>query len=317
MKNIKQLAVWGLLGAAVGAASPALAADKPLKSVGVTVNNLGNPYFVAIAKGAEATARKIGGPDVKLTAVSASYDLNTQVGQIENFIANKVDMIVVNAADPKGIAPVLQKARAAGIVVVAVDVVAQGANATVMSDNVAAGAVSCDYMAKQIGSKGNVVIINGPPNSAIIDRVQGCKQALATYKDIKLLSDNQNSKGDRDGGLDVMTNLLTAFPKIDGVFAIDDPAGIGADLAVKQAHRKDVKLITAVDGSPDAQNALKDSTGLFAETAAQNPYQQAAMAVQIGYDIMNGKPPAKLVTLLPTPPVTKANASAYGGWTAN
>jgi ribose transport system substrate-binding protein len=317
MKQFKHFVVCGLLGAAVGVGTCAFAADKPLKSVGVTVNNLGNPYFVALAKGAEATAKKIGGPNVTVTAVSAGYDLNTQVGQIENFIANKVDMIVVNAADPKGIAPALQKAHAAGIVVVAVDVAADGSDATVMSDNVSAGGVSCEYIAKQLGGKGNVVIINGPPNSAILDRVQGCKQALAAHKDIKLLSDNQNGKGDRDGGLDVMTNLLTAFPKIDGVFSIDDPSGIGADLAVKQAHRTDVKLITAVDGSPDAQNALKEPASLFAETAAQNPYQQASMAVQVGYDIMNGRPPTKKVTLLPTPPVTKANASSYGGWAAN
>jgi ribose transport system substrate-binding protein len=317
MKQFKQLAVCGVLGVAIGMGAPAFAADKPLRSVGVTVNNLGNPYFVAIAKGAEASAKKLGGPNVKVTSVSANYDLNTQVGQIENFIANKVDMIVVNAADPKGIAPVLRKAHAAGIVVVAVDVAAEGSDATVMSDNVAAGGVSCEYIAKQLGDKGNVVIINGPPNSAILDRVQGCKDVLARHKDIKLLSDNQNSKGDRDGGLDVMTNLLTAFPKIDGVFAIDDPAGIGADLAVKQGHRSDVKLITAVDGSPDAQNALKVPASLFAESSAQNPYQQASMAVQIGYDIMNGKAPAKKVTLLPTPAVTKDNASSYGGWTAN
>jgi ribose transport system substrate-binding protein len=314
LKFIGKVVAFGFVALNSGVALNAQAAEKPLKSVGVTLNNLANPYFDAIAKGAAATAHKIGGPNVKITSVSAAYDLNTQVGQIENFIANKVDMIVVNSADPKGIAPVLKKARAAGIVVVAVDVAADGADATVMSDNASAGKVACDYMAKEIGGKGSVVIVNGPPNSAIQDRVTGCKQALANYKDVKVLSDNQNSKGDRDGGLDVMTNLLTAYSKIDGVFVIDDPAAIGASLAIRQAKRTDVKLVASVDGSPEAQVALKDPKSVFTATAAQNPYQQAAMAVQIGYDIMNGKPPAQKLTLLPVPIVDKKNVASYPGW---
>jgi ribose transport system substrate-binding protein len=299
------------------AASTAHAADKPLKSVGVTVGDLANPFFVAIGRGAEDMAKKLGGPNVKVTTVSSKYDLNTQVGQIENFIANKVDLILVNAVDPKGIAPALKKARDAGIVVVAVDVGAQGADATVMSDNSMAGTVSCEYLAKQLGGKGNVVIVNGPPVTAVIDRVSGCKKVLAGYKDIKILSDNQNAGGSRDGGMNVMANLLTAQPKIDGVFAINDPSAIGAELAIKQAHRSDVKLITSVDGAPDAEAALKNKNGLFAETAAQNPYKMAAQAVEVGYEIMNGKRPAQAVTLLPTPAVTKDNLSSYAGWVKN
>jgi ribose transport system substrate-binding protein len=209
---------------------------------------------------------------------------------------------------------VLKKARDAGIVVVAVDVGAVGADATVMSDNVAAGANSCAFLAKGLGGKGNVVIINGPPVTSVIDRVTGCKKTLAAYKDIKVLSDNQNAQGSRDGGLEVMANLLTADPKIDGVFAINDPTGVGAELAIKQAHRDDVKMITSVDGSPDAESALKDQGGLFDASAAQNPYKMASLAVQDGYDIFEGKKPAKAVTLLPVPLVTRANIATYQGW---
>ena len=95
---------------------------------------------------------------MKVTTLSTKYDLNTQVSQIENFIANKIDLLLVNAVDPKAIAPVLKKARDAGIVVVAVDVGAEGADYTVMSDNVLAGANACEYIAKKLNNKGNVVI---------------------------------------------------------------------------------------------------------------------------------------------------------------
>ncbi|MBL8483192.1 MAG: ABC transporter substrate-binding protein [Rhodocyclaceae bacterium] len=300
---------------ALGVCLPAHA-EKPLKLVGVTVGDLANPFFVAIGKGAEDAAKKIGGTGVKVTTVSSKYDLNTQVGQVENFIANKADIIIVNAADPKALGPVIAKARKAGIVVMAVDVAAEGADATIMSDNAMAGAESCRFISDRLGGKGNVVIVNGPPVSSVIERVAGCKKVLKA-SGIKILSDNQDAKGSRDGGMEVMANLLAAHPKIDAVFAINDPSAIGAELAVKQSRRSDVKLVASVDGAPDAEVALKDGKSLFAVSTAQNPYKMASMAVEIGYGIMNGKPPASPTILIPTPPVTKANVAEYKGWTRN
>ncbi len=289
----------------------ASAGAKELKSVGLTVGDMANPFFVAMGKGTADAVKKIN-PNAKVTALSTKYDLNTQVGQIENFIANKVDLILVNAVDPKAIAPVLKKARDAGIVVVAVDVGAEGADYTVMSDNVAAGANACDYIAKKLNNKGNVVIVNGPPVTSVVDRVTGCKQVFAKTQ-IKILSDNQDAKGSRDGGMAVMQDLLTANPKIDAVFAINDPTAIGAELAIKQAKRTGI-FITAVDGAPDAVVALKDPKSLLEGSSAQNPYAMANEGVKVGYDIMNGKAPATKVTLLPVPLITKANLKDYPGW---
>lgn len=294
----------------------AAAADKPLRSVGVTVGDLANPFFVAIGKSAEAEAKKIN-PNVKVTLVSSKYDLNTQVGQIENFIANKVDLIVLGAADSKGVGPAVKKAQAAGIIVVAVDVSAEGADATVMSDNTMAGAESCKFIAEKLEGKGNVVIVNGPPVSSIMDRVAGCKSTFAKYPGIKILSDNQDAKGSRDGGLSVMSNLLPSFPKIDAVFGINDPTAIGAELALKQAKRTDVRFIAGVDGSPDGEAALKSKTSLFVVTPAQDPTAMSAESVRVGYDLLNGRPPANKVHLLPTPAVTRDNIATYQGWVRN
>jgi len=309
MKRIIPVLIASLSMVAMAGAS---AAGKELKSVGLTVGDMANPFFVAMGKGTEEAAKKIN-PNVKVTALSTKYDLNTQVGQIENFIANKIDLLLVNAVDPKAIAPVLKKARDAGIVVVAVDVGAEGADYTVMSDNVAAGANACEYIAKKLNGKGNVVIVNGPPVTAVIDRVVGCKQVFAKNAGIKVLSDNQDAKGSRDGGMAVMQDLLTANPKIDAVFAINDPTGIGAELAIKQAKREGI-FITAVDGAPDAVVALKDPKSLFEGSSAQNPYQMASDGVKIGYEIMNGKKPESNVKLLPVPLITKANLKDYPGW---
>lgn len=274
----------GMLTAATLLTAP-LAQGKELKSIGVTVGDLANPFFVQITKGAERKARELAGDKVNVTLVSSGYDLGQQVAQIDNFIAAKVDMIILNAADSQGIGPAVKRARDAGIVVVAVDVAAEGADATITSDNTQAGAMACHYIADRLKQKGNVVIINGPPVSAVQNWVEGCMTELKKYSAIKLLSYNQNAKGSREGGLEVMTSLLSANPHIDGVFAINDPTAIGADLAAKQAQRKEF-FIVGVDGSPDGEEALKRKNSLFVATPAQDPQVMASKAVEIGYDIL-------------------------------
>lgn len=141
-----------------------------------------------------------------MTLVSSGYDLGQQVAQIDNFIAAKVDMIILNAADSKGIGPAVKRAKEAGIVVVAVDVAAEGADATITSDNTRAGELACKYISDRLNNKGNVVIINGPPVSAVQNRVEGCETEFKKHPDIKILSANQNAKGSREGGPEVMTS---------------------------------------------------------------------------------------------------------------
>jgi ribose transport system substrate-binding protein len=111
-----------------------------------------------------------------------------------------------------------------------------------------------------------------------------------------------------------MTDLLTAFPKIDAVFAINDPSAIGCDLAAKQAERKDF-FIVSVDGSPDVVPFLKDPNSPIAATDAQNPYTMAEKAIEIGYDCMNGKKPEQAPTLIPVDLITKKTVDKYEGWT--
>ncbi len=308
------VACRAILVAAAFIASSAFG-QRPLKSVGLTVGDLGNPFFVQISKGAEARARQLGGAGVKFSAVSSNYDLNLQMNQLEDFIAAKVDLIVLGAADSKGIAPGVRKARAAGIIVVAVDVAAEGGvHATVMSDNRQAGELAAEFLADRIGKKGNVLIVNGPPVSSVMDRVQGAQAVFARHPGIVVLSKDQNAGGHRMGGMNVTADLLTAHPKVDAIFAINDPTALGAALAVQQARRTGI-VIAAVDGAPDAGKALRDTKSPFVATAAQDPFAMAARAVEIGHDLLQGKKPAQDPTLIPVTLVTRANIGSYKGWT--
>ena len=286
---------------------------RELKALGISMGSLGNPYFVTLADGATARAKELN-PNVKVTSVSADYDLSKQFSQIDNFISSKVDLILLNAVDPSAMASAIKKARDAGIVVVAVDVDAKGVNATVQTDNVEAGKLACQFLVDKLAGKGNVIIQNGPQVTAVTDRVKGCKAALAGAPDIKVLSDDQDGKGSREGGLNVMQGYLTRFPKIDGLFAINDPQAIGSDLAAKQLKRSGI-IITSVDGAPDIENALKTESQIQA-SASQDPWAMAQTAVNVGNDILNDKAPAEAVTLLTPKLITRDNVATYSGWSS-
>lgn len=222
---------------------------------------------------------------------------------------------MINAVDAVAVKPFIEKAKAAGAVVAAMDVSAAGSDLTVMTNNVQAGELACTDLAERLKGKGDVVIINGPPISSIMDRVKGCQQAFAKYPDIKILSDNQDGKASREGGLAVMQALLTRFEKIDAVFGANDPTAIGADLAAKQLNRSEM-IIAGVDGSPDIVASLKSGNSLIVSSSSQDPYGMAKKAAELAVDLLNGKKPDQEITLLDTTLVTKDNVNEYVGWDA-
>src|ERR1700719_1883602 len=292
MRTTRSLAITLLLFLATGSATEALAADKELKSVGLTVGDLGNPFFDQIAHGAAAQARTYN-PNVKISSLSSNYDVKNQASQMKDFLTSGVDMIVLGAANSKTIGASVKQAKARGIVVVAVDVGAEGGvDATVMSDNKQAGEQAGQYIVDKLHGKGQVVIVNGQPVTSVQDRVAGALSVFKKYPDIKILSQNQNAQGTSDGGQRTMSDLLISFRNVDAVFAVNDPTAIGCDLAAQKAGQTSL-LIVGVDGSPEAVEALKKKDSLFEATSAQDPYLMAQKAVEAGYEVFQGKKPKK------------------------
>jgi ribose transport system substrate-binding protein len=304
-----------LLAGAALALTVNVAAAKELKSIGISLGSLGNPFFIALSKGAEFEAQKVN-PNVKITTVGYDYDLGKQNTQIDNFIAAGVDLILLNPGDPVAIAPAIKRAQKAGIIVVSVDTHAKGANATVETNNIQAGTIACEYIIDKMGGKGNLLIINGPHVSSVIERVKGCDEVVKKHPGVKILSQDQDAKGSRDGGLAVGQSLLTRFDKVDGAFAINDPTGVGFELAAKQLKR--TIPLTAVDGSPDAEAALKDPEAPnFLATSSQDPFLMARLAVQQGVKLLNGQKLEKDPLLMDSKLVTRDNVKDYQGWTSH
>jgi ribose transport system substrate-binding protein len=317
MPTVKHLAALAalLLCPLTQAQSPStpLPVKTPLTSIGISVSDLGNPYFVEIARGAERRARELGGDEVRVQVVSSAYDLARQIRQIDHFIDDGVQMILLSAADRDGIAPAVARARKAGIPVIAVDVEAAGADATITTDNRTAGTLACDYLARRMDRHGKVVIINGPAVSSVVERVEGCREALAGFAGIELLSDTENSGGAREGGLEKMTALMTAYPDIQGVFTINDPSAIGAEQAAHQAGRNNF-FIVSVDGSPTAFEQLREQGSLLEASAAQFPGRIAERAVETGLQLLHGEAVEPRRILIAPELITRDNVGEYQGW---
>lgn len=255
-------------------------ADTDTLRVGVSLADLGNPFFYALAQHLQDAANDQSSQPVEMTVVSSAYDLQRQQAQIRRFIDDRVDIILLSAADSVGIEPVIHQARQAGITVTAVDIDAQGADLSVTTDNVQAGMVACRYLAERMGGAGDLGIINGASVSSVTDRVAGCRAALQEYPGIRLVSDRFNAGGTFGGGLEAMTFLLSQHPSINGVFAINDPSALGAAEAATMAGQEDV-LITSVDGSDQVLAALAANHPNLIGTAAQSPEEMARRAMEV------------------------------------
>jgi len=307
-----------MLAALLGAGEAASAGPKGrvppgAPHIGVIVSDLSNPFFIQVVHAIEATIRASRLRAAPITVVSSGFDPARQAEQFDDMIRQRVALVFVTPIESARIAERMADARTAGIKVVAVDALAESADATVMTDNRAAGAMACEHLAHALGGKGDVAIINGPPNSAILTRVEGCREVLAGRPSLRLVAVARDGGASRDGGLEQMTRLLGAHPRLAGVFAINDPTALGAEAAVQATGRRDV-VITAVDGSPDVVQRLQDPMSSIAASASQSPTQMGRRAAELGLGLLAGQMPDTPLTLLPPTLLTRDTVDDYRGW---
>jgi ribose transport system substrate-binding protein len=270
--SLKTLALAGVATLALGALDAHAA---PLK-IGMTFQELNNPYFVTMQKALRDAAATIG---ATVVVTDAHHDVSKQISDVEDMIQQKIDILLVNPTDTAGIQSAVTSAHNAGVVVVAVDANASGpVDSFVGSKNVDAGQMACEYLAKAIGGSGEVAILDGIPVVPILERVKGCRAALEKSPNIKIV-DVQNGKQERASALSVTENMIQAHPNLKGVFSVNDGGSMGA-LSAIEASGKDIKL-TSVDGAPEAIEAMQRPGSKFIETSAQYPADQVRIALGI------------------------------------
>ncbi|MGJ9470294.1 ABC transporter substrate-binding protein [Actinotignum sp. GS-2025b] len=287
-------------------------APKPdkIEKIGLMVQDMSNPFFSAMDKGAKEAAEKIG---ATLNIQDAKLDLANQNTQIDTFIQQGVDLIVVSAVDESGLQPAIERARQAGIFVVAVDTPAKGADAIVMTDAVQAGEIACTYLFEQMGGKGNILVVDGTPIQTITDRIKGCNQAMKNFPGIKEVG-HQNSQNDRATGLSVTTDMLTAASDVQGIFGMNDPSALGATLAVQQAGRTNEIKVVGIDASPEGLQELRTAGSPFVGTATQEPAKMVEKAIEVGQQLARGESLTETTILIPSQIITRDAVDEYPGW---
>ena len=274
-KVVCSLAFAIACGGAVTAQAADAAKPGPLK-IGASFQEINNPYFVTMKNALEEAGASIG---AKLIITDARHDVSKQVSDVEDMLQKGIDILLINPTDSVGVQSAVKSAHAAGVVVVAVDAQAEGPlDSFVGSKNFDAGFQACEYLAKHIGDKGNIAILDGIAVVPILERVRGCKEAVAKHPDIKIVS-IQNGKQERDQALTVTENMLQAQPTLKGIFSVNDNGSLGA-LSAIEASGLDVKLVS-VDGAPEAIKAIQKPGSKFIATSAQYPRDQIRLALGI------------------------------------
>ena len=217
------------------------------KTVGVTLLTRAHLFYRDLEEGLRAEAAK---QHIELIVTAAEFDLGKQTGQIEDFVARKVDAIIVSPVDSRGIGAGIGKANAAGIPVFTADIAAQEGKVVshVASDNVAGGRLAGEYLVRALNGKGKLAVINQPALTSVLDRVTGFREALAGHPGMTIVAD-VNGQGVRDKAMQAASDVLQAHPDLDGVFGINDDSALGALDAVQQFNRRAV-IIIGYDATP-------------------------------------------------------------------
>ena len=238
----------------------ALAAD--LK-IGVSMSQFDDTYLTNVREYMDKHAKAYPkGDGVQLQFEDARADVVKQLSQVENFISQKVDAIIVNPVDTASTARISKSAIEAGIPLVYVNRrpdqkdLPKGV-AAVTSDDEEAGRLQMQYIADKLGGKGKIVILLGDlANNSTTNRTKGIKEVLAKYPGIKI-EQEQTGIWLRDRGMTLVNDWLTQGREFNAVLANNDEMAIGAAMALKSAGTKPGSvLIAGVDGTPDGLNAI-------------------------------------------------------------
>lgn len=244
--------------------------------IGMSFQELNNPYFVTMKQALEDAAKTIG---AEVIITDARHDVSKQINDVEDMLQRGIDILLLNPTDSVGVQSAVISANKAGVVTVAIDAQADGPlDSFVGSKNYDAGLLACKYLAENIGGKGEVAILDGIPVVPILERVRGCNDALNEFPDIRVVA-KQNGKQERDMAMTVTENMLQANPNLAGVFSVNDTGALGALTAIESSGL-DVKLVS-VDGAPEAIKAIQKSGSKFIATSAQFPRDQIRLGLAI------------------------------------
>jgi len=281
------------------------------KVIGVLIGDFSDQFQAYMVDGMKKAAEKVKGDNVEVVLMDGKSDSNKQMSQMENLIAQKVDVVIILPINSEASKPMVENAVKAGIKVISVNaplVNQDKAVAYVGSTDVLAGEIEAQKMADVLGGKGNVVILQGAfGHQAQIDRKQGMENILKKYPDIKVVG-SQTGEWFREKGMKVMENWLQSGLEIDGVLCHNDEMALGAIKAIEDVGKIDKIKVGGIDSTPEALKYLRD--GRLAFTVFQDAKGQGRAAIETATKVAKGdKVESKI--LIPFELVTKDKADEY------
>jgi len=241
----------------------------------------------------------------------AKGDVAVQVQQVENFINQGVDAIILNPVDTQGVKPMMDAAKRANIPLIFVnrkpEVELSGKMAYVGSDSLLGGRMEMEALAKRMNYKGNVAILMGALSAEEArQRTKATEEVIAKYKEMKVV-EKQSAQWMRNEAVDVTSSWLLSGDKIDAIAANNDEMAIGAIMALNQSGKKDI-LVAGIDGTPDALQFIK--SGKLALTVFQDAAGQGKGAVTMAKQVLDGKNADKFMWI-PYQVVTQDNYAEF------
>ena len=238
-------------------------AAKAQGMIGVSLLTLDNPFFKVIGDNITAEGRKRGYDTI---VVSGDKDVAKQGNQVKDFIVKKVSAIVLSPCDSKAIIPVIQEANAAGIPVFTVDIPCHEPGVKIVTqiatDNYGGGKEGGRAMIEALGEAGGkIAVLHFKQAESCLLRVKGFREVIDAHNasgkaKIEIVTELE-SGGAKDMGYKAAEDALQAHAALRGIFAINDPAALGARAALEKAGKTQV-LIIGFDGQPEGKQAIKD-----------------------------------------------------------
>jgi inositol transport system substrate-binding protein len=255
-------------------------------TIGVTFQGLSDEYIVRLSDAFKKRAEEAG---VNIQVADGQMNAEKQVGQVENFIAQKVDVIVMNPISADGCAPAVTAAKEAGIPIITLISTTSNqdqASTYVGSDAVESGEIQAEMVVEDLQGKGNIVVMFGQMgHDAQIGRYDGLKKTIEGT-DIEIVAE-QTANWSREDGMSLMENWLSSGKEIDAVVAQNDAMALGAVMAIEEKGLTGKIKVYGIDAQGEALDAVEKGT--MSGTVFQNAEKQGSECVDVAMKAAKGE----------------------------
>jgi ribose transport system substrate-binding protein len=263
---------------------PAAAQEKT--TIGVSLAQDDNPFYIAMLRGIRARAQELGW---EVATVSANEDKLKQINGVQDLIARGVKGVLISPIDAVGVNAAYDAAAAAKIPIVSVARGSSSPNQTihVAMDEKQIGRDIAEWTAKKLGGKGKVAMLMGPSGAPTFRNLsEGYAEVMAKYPEIQIVF-RADGPLTRERGVKQAEDVLVANPDLAAIYTANDDVALGAMQAVNAANRKGKALVTGMNGVPPALRAVKEDN--LAMTVELNPVEWGKLGIDVLATFLKGE----------------------------